>query len=80
MYKSIEATIKSRAQGNDGMPRMPTAEYAVAVTEAMINRTPGKFWFGQNADMVRMSTTAITVPQSAMVSCPFDLHIDGQCY
>lgn len=72
-YKSIEGTIKSRAQGNDGVPRMPLEEYAVAITDAMIERAPGKFWYGQNADMVKMSTTNTAVPQSAMVSCPITL-------
>lgn len=70
LYKPIEGTIKSRAQGNDGMPRMPLKDYAVAVTDAMIERAPGKFWYGQNADMVKMSTTNTAVPQVAMVSCP----------
>jgi 1-acylglycerone phosphate reductase len=59
---------------------MPVEEYVVPVTEAMLNRTPGKFWYGRNAGMVRMSTTATTVPQPAMVSCPFDLYRDGQRY
>jgi 1-acylglycerone phosphate reductase len=68
VYKSIEATIKSRAQGNDGLPRMPLEEYATVVADEIIKRTPGKFWYGQNADMVKMSTTATAVPQSAMVS------------
>jgi hypothetical protein len=70
IYKSVEATIKSRAQGNDGLPRMPLEDYSAAVTDEMIKRTPGKFWYGQNADLVKMSTTATAVPQSAMVSRP----------
>jgi len=68
VYKSIEATIKSRAQGNDGLPRMPLEEYSAAVTDEIIKRTPGKFWYGQHADLVKMSTTATSVPQSAMVN------------
>lgn len=78
VYKSIEATIKSRANGNDGLPRMPLQDYAVAVTQAIIDRTPGKFWYGQNAEMVKMSTTATAVPQSAMVSTSaYLLHDDA---
>lgn len=68
LYKPIEATIKSRAQGNDGLPRMSLEEYSVAVVDEMIKRSPGKFWYGQNAELVKMSTTATGVPQSAMVS------------
>ncbi|KAF2818684.1 putative hydroxybutyrate dehydrogenase [Ophiobolus disseminans] len=66
LYKSVEASVKSRAQGNDGLPRMPLEEYSVAVTDEIINRTPGKFWYGQNADLVKKSTTATAIPQSAM--------------
>jgi 1-acylglycerone phosphate reductase len=73
-YKPIEETIKSRAQGNDGIPRMRLKDYAVAVIDAVVNRTSGKFWYGQNADMVKMSTTSTTVPQSAMVSCPYAIN------
>jgi hypothetical protein len=68
IYKSIEATIKSRAQGNDGLPRMDLMEFSTAVTEEIIKRTPGKFWYGQNAELVRGSTTNTEVPQVAMVS------------
>lgn len=44
-------------------------EYANAVADEVVKRTTGRFWYGQNADMVRMSTTAVNVPQEAMVSC-----------
>jgi 1-acylglycerone phosphate reductase len=68
VYKPIEATIKSRAQGNDGLPRMPLEEYTMVVADEIIKRTPGKFWYGEAADMVRSSTTAMAIPQSVMVS------------
>ncbi|KAK7752877.1 hypothetical protein SLS62_005219 [Diatrype stigma] len=67
LYKSIESTIAGRAQGNDGMPRMDTMEYATAVVDEITKRTTGRFWCGNNADGVKMSTTATAVPQSAMV-------------
>ncbi|KAH9988479.1 putative hydroxybutyrate dehydrogenase [Xylariaceae sp. FL0662B] len=66
LYKSIENVIVNRAQGGDGMPRMDTTDYATAVGDEIIKRTTGRFWCGQNADRVRMSTTAAEVPQSAM--------------
>jgi 1-acylglycerone phosphate reductase len=67
LYKGIEDTISSRAQGNDGMPRMDALEYAAAVVDEITKRTTGRFWYGNNADGVKMSTTATAVPQSAMV-------------
>lgn len=68
LYKSIEGTIASRAQGHDQVPRMDTVEYATAVVDAITARTAGKFWYGNHAEQVRMGTTATAVPQSAMVS------------
>lgn len=67
LYKSIEDTFVSRAQGNDQVPRMDTMEYGTAVVDSIMNRTTGRFWYGNNAEMVKMSTTATSVPQSAMV-------------
>ncbi|KAI6090487.1 hypothetical protein F4821DRAFT_228371 [Hypoxylon rubiginosum] len=66
LYKSIEDTFVSRAQGNDQLPRMDTMEYGEAVVDSITNRTTGKFWYGNNAEMVKMSTTATGVPQDAM--------------
>ncbi|KAF2963191.1 hypothetical protein GQX73_g10387 [Xylaria multiplex] len=66
LYKSIEPIIAGRAQGNDGLPRMDTMEYAKAVADDITQRTPGRVWYGGFADQVKMSTTAASVPQSAM--------------
>lgn len=67
LYKKIEPIISSRAQGNDQLPRMDTAEYAAAVADQIIGRaTTGRFWYGNNAEATKMSTTATAVPQSAM--------------
>ncbi|KAI1761657.1 putative hydroxybutyrate dehydrogenase [Hypoxylon sp. FL1150] len=52
LYKSIEDTFVSRAQGNDQLPRMDTIT--------------GRLWYGNNAEMVKMSTPATSVPQSAL--------------
>lgn len=68
LYKSIEGTIASRAQGNDGMTRTDTLEYATAVVDQIAKRTTGRFWCGNHADAIKMSTTPTAVPQSAMVS------------
>ncbi|KAI0186877.1 hypothetical protein EV127DRAFT_455358 [Xylaria flabelliformis] len=66
LYKSIEPIIAGRAQGNDGLPRMDTLEYAKAVVHEIMERTPGRVWYGGFADRVKMSTTATSVPQSTM--------------
>lgn len=71
LYKPIEDIIASRAQGHDQLPRMETAEYAPAVADQMIRRTTGRFWYGNNAEATRLSTTSTAVPQSAMVSLTY---------
>ncbi|KAI0485011.1 hypothetical protein GGR56DRAFT_616529 [Xylariaceae sp. FL0804] len=65
LYKSIESTVASRAQGKDGMPRADRSEYAEAVVNEIVKRTTGKFWYGQNAESVKFTGTG-PVPQSAM--------------
>ncbi|KAK6194187.1 hypothetical protein LQW54_011690 [Pestalotiopsis sp. IQ-011] len=67
LYKPVEDIFVKRAQGQgDGLERMDTAEYATAVVDAIAKRTTGRFWYGINAEAVRMSTTATAVPQSLM--------------
>ncbi|RYP78943.1 hypothetical protein DL769_003108 [Monosporascus sp. CRB-8-3] len=66
LYKNIEDIIANRAQGNDGQPRMDLMEYAAVVVDEITKRTTGRFWYGNNADRVKMGTTATAVPQSAM--------------
>jgi 1-acylglycerone phosphate reductase len=65
LYKSIESTIKSRAQGQDQIPRMETLEYATKVTEHIVKGNSGKFWYGSHADMV-FGATKPPVPQEMM--------------
>ncbi|KAI0521202.1 hypothetical protein F5B22DRAFT_643930 [Xylaria bambusicola] len=66
LYKGIEETIASRAQGNDGLPRMDTMEHANAVADDIEARKTGRVWHSGFAEGVKMSTTAKDVPQSAM--------------
>jgi 1-acylglycerone phosphate reductase len=70
LYKQVEDIIVSRAKGGDGMPRMDALEYAKAVVDEMEKEKSGKFWYGEYADMVKQSTTAVTVPLEAMASLP----------
>ncbi|KAI1177692.1 hypothetical protein F4777DRAFT_541004 [Nemania sp. FL0916] len=66
LYKNIEPTIASRAQGKDGVPRMDTLEYANAVTENILERVSGRVWHGVFSERVKSSTIPKDVPQSAM--------------
>ncbi|KAI0835112.1 putative hydroxybutyrate dehydrogenase [Hypoxylon sp. FL0890] len=66
LYKSIEDTFISRAQGNDQLTRMDTMDYATTVVDEILKRTTGRFWCGNNVENVRMSTTATSVPQAMM--------------
>ncbi|OTA81807.1 hypothetical protein M434DRAFT_37391 [Hypoxylon sp. CO27-5] len=66
LYKSLEDIFTSRAQGKDQLTRMDTIDYATVVVDEIIKRTTGKFWYGNNVENVRMSTTATSVPQSAL--------------
>ncbi|KAK8067214.1 hypothetical protein PG997_013961 [Apiospora hydei] len=66
LYKSLEDIIAGRAQGKDGFPRIEAVDYATTVVDEIVKRTTGRIWCGNNADVVRSSTTATAVPQSAM--------------
>ncbi|KAJ4386898.1 hypothetical protein N0V93_009797 [Gnomoniopsis smithogilvyi] len=68
LYKSIEDTIASRAQGKDGVPRMETTQYATGVADKILHpgRTTGRFWYGSNAENTRMGTTVSGVPPSIL--------------
>ncbi|EWY79800.1 hypothetical protein FOYG_17089 [Fusarium oxysporum NRRL 32931] len=65
-YKSIEAIVAKRAQGNDGVARMDVMDYAAAVVGTATKHIGGKFWCGENADNVRMAVSG-QVPQSVTV-------------
>lgn len=67
LYKSIESTVAARARGEDGVSRMPTAEYAKAVVDDITKRTSGKFWCGGYADGIKYAFTP-QVPQEMLVS------------
>jgi 1-acylglycerone phosphate reductase len=67
LYKSIESIITARAQGDDGVTRMPTMQYAKAVVNEILKRTSGKFWYGDYAEQVKAVWTP-QVPQELMVS------------
>ncbi|KAF2108438.1 hypothetical protein BDV96DRAFT_616274 [Lophiotrema nucula] len=66
LYKPIEETIRKRAQGSDGVERMPTTDYAGPVVDEIVKRTTGSFWYGGSADMVRNMKTNVDVPFNVM--------------
>ncbi|KAI8623458.1 hypothetical protein F5Y19DRAFT_492580 [Xylariaceae sp. FL1651] len=66
LYKSIKDTIADRAQGNDGMEKMDTSEYTTAGVDDIMNAVVSKIWHSVLAKQVRMSTTATSIPQSAL--------------
>jgi 1-acylglycerone phosphate reductase len=67
LYKRIEGTIAARARGEDGVTRMPTANYATAVVDEISKRTSGKFWYGDYAQNLKYVWTP-QVPQEVLVS------------
>jgi 1-acylglycerone phosphate reductase len=67
LYKRIESTIAARARGEDGVTRMPTADYATAVVDEITKRISGKFWYGDYAEGVKSAWTP-QVPQELLVS------------
>ena len=66
MYKSIEETITSRAQGRDGVKRMSLEEYANYAVNEICRGTTGKYWLGARASFVKYGS--VVAPQSMMVS------------
>lgn len=67
VYKQIEGVIAARARGEDGITRMPTADYAAAVVEDITKQTSGKFWYGDYAQDVKYAWSP-QVPQEMLVS------------
>ncbi|KAI0021271.1 putative hydroxybutyrate dehydrogenase [Xylariomycetidae sp. FL0641] len=63
LYESIEDVIASRAQGNEGQPRMPAKEYATAVISDILERKTGRVWHGAGADNTKIATIG-PVPDS----------------
>ena len=67
LYKRIEGTIAARARGEDGVPRMPTEQYAEAVVGEIAKKGSGKFWYGEWADRVK-AVMAPSIAQEVLVS------------
>ncbi|KAI4865979.1 NAD(P)-binding protein [Hypoxylon rubiginosum] len=57
LYTPVESTIRDRARGQEGAPRMETADYAKRVVSEIIKGKSGKFWYGASAGVVKFGAT-----------------------
>ncbi|KAJ5291313.1 hypothetical protein N7478_000564 [Penicillium angulare] len=53
LYKPIEETVVSRAQGHYGAERMPLMEYSSQVFAQIEQGATGRFWCGKNSDSTK---------------------------
>ncbi|RYP10559.1 hypothetical protein DL765_008063 [Monosporascus sp. GIB2] len=66
LYAPIESTIRDRARGQEGAPRMEAVDYAKRVVSEIIKGRTGKFWYGASAGAVKFGTSYL--PTSLMDS------------
>ncbi|RAO74287.1 uncharacterized protein BHQ10_010299 [Talaromyces amestolkiae] len=64
LYSSIEDIIASRAQGKDGVDRMPLMAYSNKVVDQITKGVMGKFWCGNNASETKFGSSYL--PASIM--------------
>lgn len=57
LYAPAEATIRDKARGQEGAPRMAAEDYAKRVMSEIIKGRTGKFWYGASAGMVKFGTS-----------------------
>ncbi|KAI1370391.1 NAD(P)-binding protein [Hypoxylon crocopeplum] len=53
LYVPVESTIRDRARGQEGAPRMEAETYASRVVSEIIRGRTGKFWYGASAGVVK---------------------------
>lgn len=66
-YAPVEQTIKDRARGQEGAPRMEAADYAKRVVAEIVKGKTGKLWYGASAGPVKFMTSYLP---SWIVVCP----------
>ncbi|KAF3397230.1 NADPH-dependent 1-acyldihydroxyacetone phosphate reductase [Talaromyces pinophilus] len=64
LYSSIEDIIASRAQGKDGVDRMPLMAYSNKVVDQITKGVMGKFWCGNSASGTKFGSSYL--PASVM--------------
>lgn len=57
LYAPVEDTIRDRARGQEGAPRMEPEIYAKRVVSEIIANRKGKFWYGASAGVVKFGVT-----------------------
>ncbi|KAJ0120687.1 hypothetical protein J7T55_015419 [Diaporthe amygdali] len=57
LYASVEETIRTRARGKEGAPRMEPEDYAKRVVSEITARRTGKFWYGASAGIVKFGVS-----------------------
>ncbi|KAI1343453.1 hypothetical protein F5Y15DRAFT_370096 [Xylariaceae sp. FL0016] len=70
LYRPVPAAIATRAQGHGhghGNQMMRAAVYAPTVVNEIVKGPMGCFWYSENADQIKMSTTTAEKPWSEMV-------------
>lgn len=68
LYMSVEETIRTRARGQEGAPRMDPGDYAKRVVSEITAGRAGKFWYGASAGVVKFSVSYL--PTWLMVRHP----------
>ncbi|ROT37818.1 NAD(P)-binding protein [Sodiomyces alkalinus F11] len=66
LYAPVESTIRDRARGQEGAPRMEADDYAQRVVAEIIGGRTGRFWYGASAGAVKFGTSYL--PTSLMDS------------
>lgn len=57
LYAPLEETIRTRARGQEGAPRMEPDVYAKRVVSEITAGRAGKFWYGASAGIVKFAVT-----------------------
>ncbi|KAF2797436.1 NAD(P)-binding protein [Melanomma pulvis-pyrius CBS 109.77] len=60
-YLSIEQTVKARARGEDGYPRMKSGVFAEKVVKDVLGGKTGKVWRGENATTTWLANILLPV-------------------
>lgn len=57
LYAPLEETIRERARGQEGAPRMEPEDYAKRVISEITTGRTGKFWYGASAGIVKFAVS-----------------------
>lgn len=60
-YRPVEETIRTRARGQEGEPRMEPRDYSKRVVSEITAGRTGKFWYGASAGVVKFSVSYLPI-------------------